>query len=200
MRRITPLLVLVLACAAGCQQVLGLDDYKPEGEGAGDDATLLPSPEGAADTAPVDRTTGGDAPGGDATTGLDDASWDSVAPDGSDAAVVSGSDAGESGEEDAFPSPDSADGSSPDGVDSAEAEAEAAASDAPGAADDSAPSSGCPQETPPGVTRCCAHVPCVARSGNACNCGACMQQGCSSVCCFGSQGNASCVPTPADCR
>ena len=198
MQRFTPLLVLLLACAAGCQQVLGLDDYKPEGEGGSDDAALMPSPEGATDSALVDRTTGGNVPGLDATTGVDgtrgDAQSDSVAADGSDVAV--GSDAGESDEADAFATPDAADATSPDVVDSSEAEAQP---DAPAAAPDSAPS-GCPQETPPGATRCCAHVPCVARSGNDCNCGECMRLGCSSMCCFDSQGSSSCVSTPAACR
>jgi hypothetical protein len=186
-RRLGPL-VSVLACAAGCQQLLGLDDYQAAGGDAGYDATLMASPEGAADTAAVDRATGGEAEGPDVTPGADadetDAEPDSVAAD-----VASQADSSEAaGSSD--DAPDSEDAGTSDVVHVADGSAEAA---------DSAVDT-CPQGTPPGATTCCGHTACIARQGNACNCGKCNQSHCASFCCFDSNGNLSCVASPAACN
>jgi hypothetical protein len=65
---------------------------------------------------------------------------------------------------------------------------------------DAAPPPTCPQAVPAGATTCCGSMACVGRGGNSCNCGDCDQRLCPAVCCFNSQGNLSCVATPADCR
>jgi hypothetical protein len=200
MRRVGPL-VSVLACAAGCQQVLGLDDYEPAGEDAGYDATQMPGPEGAADTAAVDRATGGDeggAEGADVATGADgmgrDAEPDSGAADvasGADSSGAAGSSDGASDGADAFAVTDSADATS-DVMHIADGPVEAA--------DSATEVNTCPQVVPPGATICCGHSACVARQGNACNCGQCNQQRCAGFCCVDSNGNLSCVASPADCQ
>jgi hypothetical protein len=190
LRRVGPL-VLVLGCAAGCQQVLGLDDYQAAGDDAGYDATQMPGPEGAPDAAAVDRVIGGEGEGADATwgadvtTGADESGID--AEPGSDAA---GSSDDASDGADAFAAPDSADAGSSDVVHVADGPAEAA---------DSATVDTCPQATPPGATTCCGHTACIARQGNACNCGACNQSHCAGMCCVDSNGRLSCVASPADC-
>jgi hypothetical protein len=175
--------------------------------------------ETAADTGAVDRTTDREDSGQDVTTGVDaregEAEADSVAAD-----VASGGDSSDAADEpqdgasdaadastttdDADAPPDAGDASSPDAFDAAEAGAtdapaeDAEADDGPAEANDGSFINTCPSPTPPGVTRCCAHTPCIERQGNSCNCGACMH--CGAICCADSQGNTSCVATPADCR
>jgi hypothetical protein len=202
MRRVGPL-VSVLACAAGCQQLLGLDEYQPAGDDAGYDATQTPSPEGAMDTGAVDRATGGDGDGADVTTGADVATSDGYGRDAeSDSVVVDvgskadSSTAADSSDDasngaDAFAALDSADAGSADVVHVADAPAEAA---------DSATVNTCPQQTPPGATTCCGHSACIARQGNACQCGECSQSHCAGMCCFDSNGTFSCVASPSDCH
>jgi hypothetical protein len=192
------------------------------GETAGD--------TGAADRTTTDRDSGRDVANEvDASVGEaeSDALADGGAEaDSSDASAVS-TDASmdpDSDAADASATSDSPDTSLPDPSDAADAPAgdenatdapaEAvadgpaeAATDAPEEPADDGPaeadgSSGntCPSPTPPGATRCCGTTPCVERQGNACNCGLCIRLHCSGMCCTDSQGNLSCVATPADCQ
>jgi hypothetical protein len=213
MKRRFALLSVLFACAAGCEQVLGLDEYQPAGDDAGSDATQMPSPEGAPDTGAVDRATGTEAGGADVTSGpegsegaveLDSAAADvTSASDSSDAA--NGHDAAPD-DADAFAAPDSEDASAPDAADATTSDA-MSMTDAPAEATDSATEptdsatvNTCPQRTPPGATLCCGHSACVSRQGNACNCGECNSNHCAGFCCFDSNGAFSCVASPADCH
>lgn len=200
------LLVSVLACAAGCQQLLGLDEYQPAGDDAGYDATQSPSPESATDTGAVDRATGGEGEGADVTTGADgngrDAESGSVAADvasgadSSEAAADSSDDASKGA--DAFAGPDSSDASTSDGMQMADGPEDAA--DSATEPTDSATVNTCPQRIPPGASVCCGHSACVERQGNACQCGVCNSNHCAGFCCFDSNGAFSCVASPADCH
>jgi hypothetical protein len=203
MKRRFALLSVLLASAAGCEQVLGLDDYQPAGEDGGSDAIQMPSPEGAPDTGAVDRATGTEAAGADVTSGLEgpegavelDSAAADVAP-GSDSSDAANSRDGEPDGADAFAAPDSGDASTSDGMHMADGPAEAA--DSATEPPDSATVNTCPQRVPPGITMCCGHSACIDRQGNACNCGECNSQHCG-FCCFDSNGAFSCVASPADC-
>jgi hypothetical protein len=195
-RRIAPLIVLV-ACAAGCEQLLGLDEYQPAGEDAGFDATQMPSPEGAVDTGAIDRAMGTDAAGADVTNGSE-AAEGAVELDSAAADVSHGSDSSDA-ENSRDGAPDSEDANTSDVADASTPEAMPMA-DAPTEAADSATVNTCPQQTPPGTTICCGHSACISRQGNTCNCGECNSNHCAGFCCFDSNGAFSCVASPGDCH